>query len=339
MKNFLNLSFNFFLKNLGIDLGTANTIIYVDGKGYAVNEPSVIAYKENSSVLAVGHPAKEMMGRTHQGIKVVRPMADGVIADFEAGEDLIKSFINMAEVPGFLVNRIVVGVPSGVTSVEKKAVIDSAHVAGARQVYLVSEPMAAAIGMGLDVFGSDAHMIVDIGGGTTDIAVINYGGIVLDNTIRIASDEMDEALVRFMRNRYNLAIGEKTAEHIKIHHGTVNGSYTKFEIRGIDTVENIPRAITVSSSIFRTAFEPVLAAISDAIVETLEQLPPELAGDIVDRGIVFAGGGSMLKGLDGWLREKLNIPVSQPDNALFCVAEGTRKILEDFDEYKSLLLN
>jgi len=338
MKNFLH-SFNFFLKNLGIDLGTANTIVYVDGKGYAVNEPSIIAYKENNSVLAVGHPAKEMMGRAHQGIKVIRPMADGVIADFEAGEDLIKSFINMAEVPGFLINRVVVGVPSGVTSVEKKAVIESAHAAGARHVYLVSEPMAAAIGMGMDVMSGDAHMIVDIGGGTTDIAVINYGGIVIDNTIRIASDEMDEALVRFMRNRYNLSIGEKTAESIKIQHGTVNGTYTKFEIRGIDTVDNIPRAITLSSSIFKTAFESVLNAISDAIIETLEQLPPELAGDIVDRGIVFAGGGSMLKGLDGWLREKLNIPVSRPDNALFCVAEGTRKILEDFDEYKSILLN
>ena len=338
MKSYIK-SFNFFLKNLGIDLGTANTIVYVDGKGYAVNEPSIIAYKENSSILAVGNPAKEMMGRAHQGIKVIRPMADGVIADFEAGEDLIKSFINMAEVPGFLINRVVVGVPSRVTSVEKKAVIESAHAAGARHVYLVSEPMAAAIGMGLDVMGGDAHMIVDIGGGTTDIAVINYGGIVIDNTIRIASDEMDEALVRFMRNRYNLAIGEKTAENIKIHHGTVNGTYTKFEIRGIDTIDNIPRAITLSSSIFKTAFESVLNTISDAIIETLEQLPPDLAGDIVDRGIIFAGGGSLLRGLDGLLREKLNIPISRPDNALFCVAEGTRKILEDFDAYKSILLN
>lgn len=338
MKNFIH-SFNFFLKNLGIDLGTANTIVYVDGKGYAVNEPSIIAYKDNSSVYAVGHPAKEMMGRTHKGIRVIRPMSDGVIADFEAGEDLIKSFINMAEVPGFLINRIVIGVPTGVTSVEKKAVVESAHVAGARHVFLVSEPMAAAIGMGLDVLGSDAHMIVDIGGGTTDIAVINYGGIVIDNTIRVASDEMDEALVRFMRNRYNLAIGGKTAENVKIHHGTVNGSYTKFEIRGIDTVENIPRAITLSSSIFKSAFDSVLTAITDAIIETLEKLPPELAGDICDRGIIFAGGGSLLKGLDGCLRERLKIPVSKPDNALFCVAEGTRKILEDFDEYKSILLN
>lgn len=338
MKSFIK-SFNFFLKNLGIDLGTANTIVYVDGKGYAVNEPSIIAYKENSSILAVGNPAKEMMGRTHHGIKVIRPMADGVIADFEAGEDLIKSFINMAEVPGFLINRVVVGVPSGVTSVERRAVIESAHAAGARHVFLVSEPMAAAIGMGLDVMGGDAHMIVDIGGGTTDIAVINYGGIVIDNTIRIASDEMDEALMRFMRSRYNLAIGEKTAENIKIHHGTVNGTYTKFEIRGIDTIDNIPRAITLSSSIFKTAFESVLNTIGDAIIETLEQLPPDLAGDIVDRGIIFAGGGSLLKGLDVLLREKLNIPISRPDNALFCVAEGTRKILEDFNAYKSILLN
>ena len=338
MKHFIK-SLNFFLKNVGIDLGTANTIVYVYGKGYAVNEPSVIAYRDNTSILAVGCAAKEMLGRTHPGIKVIRPLADGVIADFGAGEDLIKKFISMAEIPGFLLNRVVVGVPTGITSVEKKAVIESAQLAGARNVFLVAEPMAAAIGMGLDVLGSEANMIVDIGGGTTDIAVINYGGIVIDHTIRIASDELDEALIRYLKNRYNMLIGDKTAEELKIKHGTVNGRFEKFEVRGMDGVLNMPRAITLTSTLFKRAFEPVVKEITNAIIETLDQLPPELAGDIVDKGIVFAGGGSMLNGLDSYLRERLGIPVSRPENALFCVAEGTRKILEEFDKYKSVLLN
>ena len=329
-------SLNFFLKNLGIDLGTANTIVYVDGRGYAVNEPSVIAYN-SSSIMAVGTTAKDMLGRTHPGIRVIRPLADGVIADFEAGEDLIKSFIHLAEVPGYLLNRVVIGVPTGITSVEKRAVIESAQLVGARNVYLVSEPMAAAIGMGLDVMGNDAHMIVDIGGGTTDIAVINYGGIVVDNTMRIAGNEMDEALIRYLKQNYNLVIGEKTAEMVKITHGTVNGRYNRFEIRGIDCVHNLPKALILSTTVFKKAFEPVVNAITNGILETLDQLPPELAGDIVDRGIVFTGGGAMLDGLDTYLRERLGIPVSRPENALFCVAEGTRKILERFDYYKPIL--
>ncbi|MGD9487297.1 MAG: rod shape-determining protein [Calditrichaceae bacterium] len=325
--------------NIGIDLGTANTIVYVNKKGYIINEPSVIAFKSSSDIIAIGTEAKKMLGKTHKDIKVIRPLADGVIADFVAGEAMIKRFIKLAQIPRFLIHKIVIGVPTGITSVEKRAVIESAQVAGAKKVFLVTEPMAAAIGVGLDVLGSNACMIVDIGGGTADIAVINYGGIVVDNTLRIAGDEMNEAIVRYFKNNYHIRIGEMTAETLKIDYGTAfsNNHSKMFEIKGIDYQTSIPRQLLLSNDIFADALHEVLNTITNAILSTLDQLPPELASDIIDRGLILTGGGALLSGLDDYLRERINIPVSRPENALYCVAEGTRKILESFDYYKPVL--
>ncbi len=329
--------FNNIFTNIGIDLGTANTIVYVENKGFIINEPSVIAYKNKNEVIAVGHTAKEMLGKTHREINVVRPLADGVIADFIAGEELVKAFIRLAEIPRFFINKIVIGVPTGVTSVEKRAVIESSELAGARKVFLISEPMAAAIGVGVNVLGSNACMIVDIGGGTTDIAVINYGGIVVDNTIRIAGDEMNESIVRFVKNEYNIKIGETTAEKIKIDFGNLIDESVLFSIRGLDTHNGLPRQVDINSGIFKDALKDVIGSITNAILTTLDKLPAELAGDVIDRGIIMTGGGALLRGLDTYLRNVVNLPVSKPPNALYCVAEGTRKILENFDSYKSVL--
>jgi len=333
--------FNNLFKNIGMDLGTANTIVYAYKKGYIVNEPSVIAFQNGGTILEIGAKAKKMLGKTGRNIRIIRPLADGVIADFVAGEALIRSFIKMAHIPAFLINRIIIGVPTGITSVEKKAVIDSAIASGARKVYLVTEPMAAAVGVGLDVLDSNANMIVDIGGGTTDIAVINYGGIVLDNTLRIASDEMNEAIIRYIKNQYHLLIGELSAEKIKIEYGIAHNSirWESFNIKGIDTQSGLPRQISVSNTMFLKALSGILNAITDAIITTLDKLPPELAGDIVDRGIILTGGGSMLKGLDIHLRERLNLPVNMAPDALYCVAEGTRKILESFNNYRPIFVN
>ncbi len=336
MKRFL---FSRLYKDMGIDLGTANTIVSLIHSDVLVNEPSVIAFNRRGDLRALGMEAKKMLGRTHEGFKVVRPMADGVIADFLAAEQMIKGFIRMAGVPRFFINKMVLGVPAGITSVEKKAVIDSALSAGARKAYLTAEPMAAAIGTGLDVLGRDAAMIVDIGGGTTDIAVINYGGIVLDNTLRIAGDEMDEALVRYFKNRCHLRIGLQSAEKIKINFGIAHKTFSsgKFEVQGIDLETNLPRRITVKSSIFLDAFALILKTIANAVLKVLEQLPPDLSGDLIDRGIILSGGGAKLKGLDIFLREKIKIPVSIPENTLFCVAEGTRIILRDFKKFEPVL--
>lgn len=326
--------------NIGIDLGTANTIVYVSNKGFVLNEPSIIAYKDRDNIICVGSQAKEMFGKTHKGITVIRPLADGVIADFVAGEEMIKTFIKQAQIPRFFINDIVIGVPTGVTSVEKRAVVESAEIAGARQVYLVSEPMAAAIGVGINVLGSDACMIVDIGGGTTDIAVINYGGIVVDNTIRIAGDEMNEAIIRHAKNAFNLRIGEMTAERLKIEYGAIGDlPEQEFQIKGLDVQTGLPRQIEVTSNFFTGGLKDVLNTIVNSILTTLDKLPPELASDVIDRGIILTGGGSLLNGLDTYLRDIVNLPVSRPGNALFCVAEGTRKILENFDTYKSVLFS
>ena len=327
--------------NLGIDLGTANTVVFTDTKGFVVNQSSVIAYNTNNDVIAFGNEAKEMLGKTGELIRVIRPLADGVIADFEAGEELVRSFIRSAEVPRYRIGKVVMGVPTGITEVEKIAVIESAEQSGAREVYLIEEPMAAAIGIGLDVKGKDAHMIVDIGGGTTDIAVITYGGIVIDNTIRIAGDELNEAVVRYFKNKYNMRIGEATAERLKIEFGTVSEKYNgkAVTVKGLDVQSGLPRQLILSSSFFIEALQDVTDIIIAAIVSTLEKLPPELVTDLVDRGIILTGGGAMLRGLDDIIREKTSLPVSVADNALFSVAEGTRLILEDFKSYRNMLMN
>ncbi len=325
--------------NLGIDLGTANTVVFADTKGFVINQSSVIAYNNKNEVIAFGNEAKDMLGKTGDLIRVIRPLSDGVIADFEAGEELVKSFIRSADVPKYRIGKVVMGVPTGITEVEKIAVIESAEQSGAREVYLIAEPMAAAIGIGLDVTGKDAHMIVDIGGGTTDIAVIAYGGIVIDNTIRIAGDELNEAIVRYFKNKYNMRIGEATAERLKIEFGTVSEKYNgkAVTVKGLDVKSGLPRQLILRSSFFIEALEDVTNIIIAAIMSTLEKLPPELVSDLVDRGIILTGGGAMLRGLDDIIREKTSLPVGVAENALFSVAEGTRLILEDFKTYRSLL--
>lgn len=337
----IKLLFPHIFKNIGIDLGTANTIVYLQKKDFVLNEPSVIAFTDRGVLRALGKEAREMLGKTHPGLKVMRPMADGVISDFVAAEQMIKGFIRLTGIPRILLNRMIVGVPTGITSVEKKAVIDSALSAGAHRAFLIAEPMSAAIGIGLDVLGSEAAMIVDIGGGTTDIAVINYGGIVLDNTLRIAGDELNEALIRHFKNHFHLKIGLQSAERLKIEHGIAHESAAgeSFEVRGIDIQSHLPRRITISPLMFLEAFSFILKTIANTIVMTLEELPPDLASDLIDRGIILSGGGALLKGLDTYLREKIKIPVSIPDDALFSVAQGTRKIIEDFKRYEPLLMH
>lgn len=326
--------------NLGIDLGTANTVVFAERKGYIVNQPSVIAFNNHYDVIAYGLEAKDMLGKTGDRIKVIRPLADGVIADFVAGEEMIKAFIRSSSVPKYRIGKVVMGVPTGITEVEKLAVIESAEQAGAREVYLIAEPMAAAVGIGLDVKGTDAHMIVDIGGGTTDIAVINYGGIVVDNTIRIAGDEMNEAIIRYIKTKYNMRIGETTAECLKISHGTVSEKYNgkAVTVKGLDVQNGLPRQLIITNSFFIEAMKDVVGTIITAIMNTLEKLPAELVNDLVDRGIILTGGGALLNGLDEIICEKTSLPVHVAHNALYSVAEGTRLILDDFHGYKDILL-
>ncbi len=326
-------------KDIGIDLGTANTIIYVADRGYVINEPSYIAYNTDGSILSVGNQAKLMTGKVHAGIRVVRPLADGVISDFRAGKDMIRTFIHNVGLPRFLIYNAVIGVPSGITPVEQRAVLDSAISAGARHAFLIKEPMAAAIGLGLDPFGPQAHMIVDIGGGTTDIAVITYGGLIVDNTLRIAGDEMNEALTAYLKNHIKLHVGEQTVEHMKIEYGEVGQHDLKveFSVRGLDHISRLPRKVTVSADLFNDALKNVLNSIVGAIRKALDNLPPELSSDLIDHGIILTGGGALLRGLDQYLRDAIGLPVTFPDNAMYCVAEGTRRILTDLKKYKSLL--
>ena len=332
--------FKHIFRDIGIDLGTANSIIYVNDRGFVLNQPSVIAYNHNK-IFAIGDEAKKMMGKAHPHIRVVRPLADGVISDFKAGEDMIKSYMQQAGIPRFLINKAVIGVPTGITSVEKRAVVDSALAAGARKAFLIAEPMAAAIGLGLDVLGDHTHMIVDIGGGTTDIAIISYGGIVLDNTLRIAGDEMNEALISYFKNQHQLHVGLLTAEKIKIDFGTIDPEVEEdyFPVRGIDHQSRLPRELLISNTVFEVALQSVMNSIVETIHQTLDELPPELASDLIDYGIVLTGGGALLRGIDQYLRNRIKIPVNYPDNALFCVAEGTRRILQDMKKYKPLLSN
>lgn len=327
-------------KDLGIDLGTANTVIFLNKQGFIINEPSVVAIGPGGKTVALGKEAKEMMGKIGEAVQVIRPLADGVIADFHAGDAMVRGFIKSAKIQRFMIGRVIMGVPTGITEVEKRAIVESAESAGAREVYLVAEPMAAAIGIGIDINASHANMIVDIGGGTTDIAVINYGGIVVDNTIRVAGDELNEAIVRHMRNKYNMKIGEVTAERIKIEYGCVNPGNTteKFIVKGLDTTNGLPRQLELPLTFFPEALNDVLGTIISAILNTLEILPEELSSDIIDRGIILTGGGSLLKGLDDLILEKTNLPVSIADNPLYTVAIGTSEILYDFKKFKNVFV-
>ena len=328
--------FSFFSKDIGIDLGTANTLVYVRGKGIIVREPSVVAMKlDTNTVMAVGDEAKKMIGRTPGNIVAIRPMRDGVIADFNITQRMIKYFIGKAY-GGSTVGkpRVLVSVPSGITEVERRAVEEAAMQAGARTARLIEEPMAAAIGAGLPVGEPTGSMIVNMGGGTTEIAVISLGGIVTSKSIRAAGDKQDEAIVHYIKRTYNLAIGERTGENIKITIGSafphaVEGS---IDIKGRDLVTGLPKTIKITSEEVLEALREPVATILDGIKSTLEKTPPELAADIMDRGIMLSGGGALLHGLDALVRQETGMPVQVAENPLDCVAMGTGKALEQYDE-------
>ncbi|MDZ7672022.1 MAG: rod shape-determining protein [Halanaerobiales bacterium] len=339
MFNFLSAPFS---RDMGIDLGTANTLVYVKGKGIIIREPSVVALNErNKKILAVGNEAKNMIGRTPGNIKAIRPMKDGVIADFDVTETMLRHFIRKAHKRNRLVRpRIIICVPSGVTEVEKRAVIDAALQAGARSAFLIEEPMAAAIGAGLPIHEPTGNMIVDIGGGTTEVAVISLGGIVTSSSIRIGGDEMDEGISQYIKKNYNLMIGERTAEQIKIDIGTAtgdNGDLTK-EIKGRDLVNGLPKTITISSNEIKEALKETVNSILDAVKRTLEKTPPELASDVMGRGIILTGGGALLHGIDDLLIEATQMPVYLAEDPLDCVVIGTGIALEELDKIKDLLI-
>ncbi len=327
--------FSFLSNDLAIDLGTAITLVYVKGKGIVVREPSIIAINQkNGKVEAVGTEAKEMLGKTPGNIVAIRPMKDGVIADFEHTERMLDYFIKKAHNRKVVVRpRIVICIPSQITQVEKRAVRDSAYRAKASEVILVEEPMAAAIGAGMPITEPTGNMIVDIGGGTTDVAVISMAGIVYSRTVRVAGNEMDEAIVAFMKKRYNLAIGERTAEELKIRLGSAYplDQEEKMEVKGRDLMDGIPKTLVVSSEEIREALSEPVGVIIDAVRQALEQTPPELAADIVDRGIVLTGGGALLRNLDKRLREETGLPVLIADDPLSSVCLGAGKMLDDFD--------
>jgi len=332
--------FNFlagmFSNDLAIDLGTANTLVYVRGEGIVLNEPSIVAiHHADNSVLAVGHGAKAMLGRTPGNIVAIRPLKDGVIADFDVTEKMLHYFIAKVHRRRTLVRpRIVIGVPSGITQVEKRAVRDSAMQAGAREVYLIEEPMAAAIGAGLPIQEPGGNMIVDIGGGTTEVAVISLSGIVYCKSVRIAGDEMDEAITQYIKKHYNLLVGERRAEEIKIALGSAYpGSIDRLtvDVKGRDLIDGIPKTITITEEEVREALREPVTIIVETVRTCLERTPPELAADIVDKGIVLTGGGALLRGLDQLLRQETNLPVTVGDDPLSCVALGTGKVLDELD--------
>jgi rod shape-determining protein MreB len=340
---FLDVIAGWFTNDISIDLGTANTLIYVKRKGIVLNEPSVAAIdKASGKVIAVGNEAKAMLGRTPGEIEAVRPMKDGVIADFETTEALLREFILKVSKRKFFVRpRIMICVPSGITEVEKRAVRDSAENAGAREVFLVAEPVAAAIGVGLPVDKPSGNMVIDIGGGTTEIAVIALSGIVTATSIRVGGDKMDEAIVQFVKRSYNLLIGDQTAENIKMKIGSAypleNGE-EEMEIKGRDLVAGIPKTIVINSVEVRNALKEPVDQIVQAAKRSLEETPPELAADIVDRGIVMSGGGSLLRGLDRLLREETSLPINVVEDPLTCVVLGTGKILDDPELFEKVLM-
>ncbi len=334
----------FFSKDMGIDLGTANTLVYIKGKGIVLREPSVVAIDNtNGKVLAVGEEAKEMLGRTPGNIVAIRPMKDGVIADFDVTQAMIKYFINkvMENKMFFVKPRIVISIPTGCTTVEERAVREAALQAGAKEVYLLEEPMAAAIGAELPVYEPTGNMIVDIGGGTAEVAVISLGGIVTARSVRVAGDKMDEAIIQHLRRTYNLLVGERTAEDIKITIGSAlwQGDEEHYDVRGRDLITGLPKTVSISSREVGIALQEPVEAILEGIKVCLEKTPPELAADIIDRGIVLAGGGSMLRGLDQLISQETFMPVYVCEEPLLAVARGTGKALENIEKLKRVLIS
>jgi len=331
--------FGLLSNDIGIDLGTANTLVYLKDQGIVLREPSVVAVKAGTNeVLAVGDDAKRMLGRTPGNIVAIRPLKDGVIADFEVTEAMLRHFIKKVSGKRRAHPRVVIAIPSGITEVERRAVKESAEQAGAREVYLIEEPMAAAIGVGLPVQDPSGNMIVDIGGGTTEVALISLSGIVYARSVRTAGDEIDEAIISYMKRAYNLMIGERTAEDIKIRIGSAAPlpKESTMEVKGRDLVSGLPKTIKISSDEIRGAMADPMTNIVDAVRTTLERCPPELAADLVDRGIILAGGGALLRGLDRRLREETGLPVHVAEDPLSAVGEGTGKVLSEITFLKQV---
>ena len=332
--------FNFFSNYVAIDLGTANTLIWMKGQ-IVLNEPSIVAFDRASKhIIAIGHEAQSMIGKTHKDIKIIRPLRDGAIADFEITEGMLRAYIRKVSMSWQPARRVVVCVPSGITEVEKRAVRDSCEHAGAKEVHLIAEPMASAIGIGLNVHEPIGNMIVDIGGGTTEIAVIALSGIVSDESIRTAGDEMTQSIVQYFRRQHNILIGDRTAEMIKCEVGSAVPleEEIEIEVRGRDLVSGIPRMIRVTSEDIRGALSEAVSEIVDAVRSLLERTPPELSADIFDRGIMISGGGALLKGLDERLRRETSLPVHVAEDPLTTVVRGTGKVLENLNEYSSVLI-
>lgn len=341
----INKVLGYFSHDIGIDLGTANTLVYVRGKGIVINEPSVVAVNtKNNQILAIGEEARKMVGKTPGYIMASRPLVDGVVSDFEVTEQMLKYFIEKVHKETFSLiprPRVVVGIPSGVTEVEKRAVEDATTNAGARQAFLIEEPMAAAIGSRLNIQDASGNMIVDIGGGTTEVAVISLGGIVVNRSIRVAGDELNEDIIQFARDEYNLLLGERTAEKIKIEIGSAYPLEGKLEIamRGRDLVTGLPKAVVIDDTQVRKALSKSIQIIVDAIKTTVEETPPELVADIMDRGIILAGGGALLRGLDRLVSEQTEMPVHIADDPLTVVVRGTGLVLEDIEALKDVLVS
>ncbi len=333
---------SFIGRDMAVDLGTANTLVYVRGRGVLLNEPSVVALNSQTrEILAVGAEAKRMLGRTPDNITAIRPMKDGVIADFESTEQMLRIFIQQVHRRRYFAKpRLVICVPSGITSVEQRAVKEAGYQAGARRVYIVEEPMAAAIGAGLPVHEATGNMVVDVGGGTTEVAVISLGGIVTSLSVRIAGDDLDQAIISWFKKEYSLMLGERSAEDVKMTLGSAfpMTSEPDAEVRGRDLVSGLPRTVNVSSAEVRQALEEPLHGIVDAVRTTLDKTPPELAGDIMDRGLVLTGGGALLRGLDERLRHETGMPVHVAAEPLHSVAMGAGKCVEEFEALQQVLV-
>tara|TARA_B100001105_G_scaffold106735_1_gene85523 strand:- start:11 stop:1039 length:1029 start_codon:yes stop_codon:yes gene_type:complete len=338
--NSLTNPFNWISGDIAIDLGTANTLVYIKGKGVMINEPSVVARSvHDGKIIAVGYEAKAMVGRTHREIETIRPLRDGVIADYNMTDGLLQGFINKINMNRLARPRMVICIPSGVTEVERRAVRDSGERANAREVFLIEEPVAAAIGMGLDISKPIGNIIVDIGGGTTEIAVIALNGVVTKEAIRVAGDEMDESIIQWFRNEHKLDIGSSTAESIKKSVGSaMRVTSEMIAVKGRDLVSGIPKTIDVSSDEIRQSLKDPINLIVEAVKRALEDTPPELSADILDRGIILTGGGSMLKGIDQLIRERTNVPVNIGEEPLLSVVKGTGKVLEDVKKYEAVLI-
>jgi len=341
----LDKIFGLFSKDIGIDLGTANTLVYVKGRGIVINEPSVVAINtKNKQILAIGEEAKKMVGRTPAHIIATRPLVDGVVSDFEVTEQMLRYFIQKVHKESFSLfsrPRVVVGIPSGVTEVEKRAVEEAAINAGARQAFLIEEPMAAAIGARLPIQDASGSMVVDIGGGTTEVAVISLGGVVTNKSIRIAGDELNEDIIQFAKEEFNLLLGERTAEEIKINIGSAVPLKEKLEMvmRGRDLLTGLPKSVTINDEQVRQALDKSIKQIVDTIKLSIEETPPELIADIMDRGIILVGGGALLRGLNQLVAEQTQIPVHVADEPLTCVVRGTGLVLEDLESLKDVLVS